>query len=1231
MVAAAIMAARCQVEMAKRAKTSESEHAGGDAALRAFLDCLPEMIIVLGMDGIIVAANRATCEVLGYSEAEIVGKPLTFIHVPADHDRLTASLAGRRSGSTEPSRFTVLRKDGTTFPIESKAVRGEWCGREAIIGIGRNIAERLRDEARLHASEEVFAKAFHANTSAMTVTSVDDGRFLDVNDAFVRLTGYRREELIGRTAVSLGIYRYPAQRSHLQELITQTGMVREVEIVVCTRGGEERIVQFSGETITVGGETRLLGIGRDITDRKKAEAALLASDERVRVGLERTNIALAEHWPLENKSFHVRHWAELLGYSPSEIPAVDIKWNEHVHPDDRHHTREGIMNLIYGGADTVEHVTRQRAKSGEYHSFLTRACALERDHEGRATRVVTVLIDITDVKAVEDEARRTSGILSAVAFAAQRLMANPTLDENALAILQQLATATDASRGFIFHNHELTDGSPVVSLRHEWCAPGIPSAAGNPLVTNIPRDTSPLAYLGRVFDSGEAIFGHTHDFPPGARQFFAGLGMKSIVAVPIFVEGLRWGFIGFDDCRKPHDWSRAEIDALKAAAAVVGAALGREAIESDLRDAHQAANAAAQVKSLFIANMSHEIRTPLNAIIGMSGLLAETNLNDLQREYAEVVRASSEALLDIVTDILDFSKIEAGRLDFESEDFEIRACVEDSCDLIAQRAAGKGIEMVISIAPDVPERVKGDSGRLRQVLTNLLSNAVKFTDYGEVVLRVQPAADSSRQPSLRFEVRDTGIGIPAERLDQLFRAFSQVDSSLTRRFGGTGLGLAISKRIVEAMGGQIWCDSEPGRGSTFGFTCRFAAASPAADASAPPLGGRHVLIVDDNSVSRDALSDMLRGAGCTVETAPNSAAALDILVRADAETRPFDAAVIDCAMPGIPGEELGRLIKADPALSSIALVYLTSVPRRGDSQRIADAGFAAYLSKPAKKTQLLAALGTVVGASGDGPYRPLVTRHSIGEPERRALRILVVEDSRVNQKVIASMLRRLGCACDMAADGREALDLAGRIPYDLILMDCQMPEMDGLEATRRLRAREAACGHRPRIVALTALAMTGDRERCIEAGMDEYIPKPVQMEELRRVIDRSLSIETVAAAPPPPEGAQVDTVRLREATGGDPDTEHELVGLFFADSGDRMGIIRAALAERDYALARSNAHTLKGAAVSLGATQVASAAMRMEIAAAESDGARCGALFGELEAALADVRAYFRAHRAAGG
>ncbi len=895
-------------------------------------------------------------------------------------------------------------------------------------------------------------------------------------------------------------------------------------------------------------------------------------------------------------SWYNRRWYDYTGTTPREMEGWG--WQSVHDPAGLPIVLERWKRSIASGA-SFEMIFPLRGADGQFRQFLTRVEA-SRGEDGRILHWFGTNTDIQDQKRAEEGLR----------------LAREELERRVSERTGELALA----------NEELHRGEQQFRT----------------MANSIPQ----LAWMARPDGHRFWYNRRWYDYTGTTPEQVEGWGWQSVhdpAELPRVLETIKESFASGDpwDCTFPirrHDgafrWHLTRMLPVKDEAGRVMLWFGtntditeHKELESSLREAKEAAEAAARAKGEFLANMSHEIRTPMNGILGMTELTLNTDLTSSQREYLGLVKSSADALLTVIDDILDFSKIEAGKLALDPIPFSVRDAATDTLRALALRAHDKGLELACRIAPEVPETLVGDPGRLRQVLINLVGNALKFTERGEVFVAIEAGAPGGPGREVRVSVADTGIGIPAEKRAAIFAPFEQADGSTTRKYGGTGLGLAISGRLVALMGGRIWVEDNPGGGSIFRFTVRLADDTDARPrpcptfGTPPPIAGRRVLIVDDNRTNRLILEELLKQWGCRVGSAIGGDVALEALHEAASAGRAFEVVLLDLMMPGMDGCTLAGRIRDDPALAGLPMLMLTSGGADG-SGRFRDLGIGGWLAKPIRHSELFNALVDLLHPRGErieaavAPARP-----APGRPGRR-LRVLLAEDHPINQKVARRMLEDQGHEVTIVGDGRAAVAAAGSTDYDVILMDVQMPEMDGFEATAAIREAERPSGRRVPIVALTAHAMTGDRERCLAAGCDDYLSKPVASARLRDALGR---LNGPRADPPQGTGhasqaPDFDPRAALESLGGDQALLVELLELFFDDSPRLIDEVRSAVRGGDLAAILRLSHTVAGVAGNFAARGVDEAARRLHAMARAGELAGAAGACEDLVAAVGRFR-----------
>ena len=723
------------------------------------------------------------------------------------------------------------------------------------------------------------------------------------------------------------------------------------------------------------------------------------------------------------------------------------------------------------------------------------------DAENKNQGILWIYRNITERKKGERDLLRQSKILSGTAIAMNYLLTIPDHDQAMQKALEAVGVATGVDRAYIFEAKidEFT-GETFLDQQFEWTAEGVISEIGNSELQNMPFSREYPRWFN-LLTNGQTLSGLVKDFPANERHFLEPQNIISLIVVPVFVNDVFWGTVGFDDCSKGIQWSDNEASILTALAASIGGSISREIIGRELSNARLIAEKATKTKSDFLATMSHEIRTPMNGVIGMTSLLMQTQLTPDQRDYAETIKTSGELLLNLINDILDFSKIESGKMVLEEHKFDVRMAIEDVIDLVTTQVSQKKLGLYFHVAPSIPQFIMGDLTRIRQILVNLVSNAIKFTPSGEIVIRVKQIEIQEDEAILEFSVKDTGVGIPSEKIDRLFKPFSQVDASTTRKYGGTGLGLAICYKLVKLMNGDIHVISEPNKGSEFLFTIKTIYSGNDEQFKDPLPGqkimeGKKILIVDGNPTSNVILCNLSNNAGMSYLSANSAKMTLNIIN----EKRDFDLIIIDNELSDMDSNLLAFEIKKTKEYAEIPLI-LVSNPTSTNSSPNAVNNFHVRINKPLKQSQLISyivSLLTDIKSLQIKSTNQPIQLQKINEIY--PLKILVAEDNAINQKLILKLFEMLGYNIQIAANGFEVIDALNRMEIDIVFMDIQMPEMDGFEATQQIIARWA--DQRPLIVAMTANALKSDREKYLAAGMDDYISKPLTINQVKVGIEK---------------------------------------------------------------------------------------------------------------------------------
>jgi PAS domain S-box-containing protein len=1182
-----------------------------------FFDHMPSAIFICdplgpGATERVVRANETACRLYGYGREEIVGRSFWSLVVP---DEGAKSVEGSQELATAFEQVHQ-RKDGSTFPVDVRFRELIVDGRTVHLIACRDITARTESEDALHESDERFRLLVGTAFDGISICDYDretgNRRLAFCNDRFVEMSGYTREQLASQENLNDLIVDYWSPQEEERQLERMDKGLPFFGVCSWKRpDGKENYYEWSAVLVKTGDAHRLFGVDRDITERMRTERALRESQERFQLLVDTAfdGINICEFDPVTGRRrlvFCNDRFVEMSGRTREELEQAEdlgqfVRTNLDEHEMQDHLRRIKQELPLAGTASWLRPDGKENTY--EFSAIAVRA--------GDKYRIMGVDRDITERVRTERELAR------------ERELFQTLLDH-----IPDSIYFKDAQKRFVRTSKAKAQHHRVEAAE---------------LVGKTDADFYPPEEARRmseddelVMRTGRPVVGKEEKVtrPDGEARWV------SVTKVPRYDDqGRTIGTVGIS--RDITDLKRIQEELKERA--------------EELEVARREAESANKAKSDFLANISHEIRTPMNGILGMTELALSTTLSEEQRDYLQAVQHSARTLMALLNDLLDFSKIEAGKLELEEQPFDLELTVSRLIDPLAVQAHQKGLELSVDVGPETPVRLVGDAHRLSQILINLIGNAIKFTEEGEVLLRVQPGTGGSQdgEVALQFAVADTGIGVPDSAKGVIFDSFRQGDSSTTRRYGGTGLGLTISKELAEMMGGRIWLESPSqtiscergGPGSTFYFTARFRPAPEDWQPRRRPSGirGCRALIVDDNATNRKIVQRMLSSWGMLTAEAAGGEEAVQMVAQARLQGAPYDILLLDYHMPGKDGFQVASQLHENGHLSGTVVMMLTSSEQQDHRARCRQLGITHYLLKPVTSSELLDSLMSILRPAVGAPEEGEAGAPAGAPPvEQLALSVLLAEDNEVSRQVAQHMLEQAGCRVTIAVNGPEVLAALEQAQFDAVVMDVQLPVIDGLETTRRIRQKETAGRHIP-VVAMTAHAMKGDRDKCLQAGMDDYIPKPIDRDRLYSVLRRATgnvapptkakpaghptgaAAARVPASPTPAGGEPLDMAELLERVGGDTALARELLDIYAQSYPARMAAIRSAAEAGDFAAVAEVAHELKGAAANLAAKAALAATVRVEQAAGEAGAPRlCEALEG-LQSALEQLDQFIRA------
>ncbi|WP_293351686.1 MULTISPECIES: PAS domain S-box protein [unclassified Microcoleus] len=1237
-----------------------------------------DAIAILDPQGYYLETNQAHTALLGYSASKLWGK------TPAIHtgEETFASVLQIliATGSYRGEMSCVKDLQGGIFEVELSAfaVLNDAGDVVCYVSVKRDITERKRAEEKLKLYREIFLNS----NDAMVIIDAD-GFFLEQNRAHQSLLEYTDAELEIETPPLVAGERFSA----ISKSLAKTGTFRG-EITNFTKKGRTLAIEVAAYSVinNSGDIICHVCVKRDITERKKGE------EERQKfVSLIENSSDFIGMATLEGQTLFVNEAGQKLVGIENMSEVLDTEIWDYIGETFKQEFSQEILPIIVSHGQWQGEGQMQHLRTGKSIDVVMNAFLVKHPQSSEPLCFAAVIRDVTERKQAERmllEQAEQERLVSAIA---QRVRQSLNLTQTLSTAVQEVRQLLATDRTVIYRFDSDDTGIVVVeSVGSDWMP-----MLGRKLQEKSFGESYKAMYRAGKIQAVEDIY--NANLSEIHRDLLVKLQVRANLVVPIFIgdesqelaieyspetpriksqiesldkrQNRLWGLLVAHQCSAPRAWTDSEVDLLGRLSVQLAIAIQQSTLFEQAQQAREAALEASRMKSLFLANMSHEIRTPMNGVMGMTDLLLKTNLTPEQLDFVQTLKLSGQNLLSIINDILDLSKLEAGEMRLETIEFDLSICLDEVLDLLATPAQTKGIELVALIDTDVPLQIKGDAARLRQILTNLINNAIKFTEAGEIVIEVSTgripgilaASDDQKklesiQPLklginrslfLLFKVTDTGIGIAVEDQKKLFKSFSQVDASTTRKYGGTGLGLAISKQLVELLGGKIGVESTPGKGSSFWFTVpalkeNLTGAGTACSVNLQTvLAGQKMLVASDKPTVRKVLLRMAVLWGMEVDEVENGWMAIASLYKAVSIKSPYDIILVDIQLPEMVAGSLERLMIAEPAMQQTHWVVLTSITQTSEAKRLVDIGFSGYLTKPVKAHRLFECLVNAIapGAVVDSRLANSTTNpdSSIDNRELASLKILLVEDTPINQKVGLNQLKVLGCAADVANNGAEALSMLAIKKYDIVLMDCQMPVLDGYEATLELRRMEAtgtAAGkmepdRKTVVIAMTANALKGDREKCLAAGMDDYISKPISIEKLKSVLENwsvQLKVEI-----PQFKGEEVqnsasdlecvvDMARLHEIAGTDLDFEREILQAFVVDTSSYLESAKSAIASRDMETLARRAHQIKGVSATAAVRLMPEMAAQLQTHAESNDLEGATKIIAELEIILAGVK-----------